>query len=281
MSAETSSVDDRFDLHVHSTRSDGCFSLLQLTEFARRSGLAGLAITDHDALPESRDLTAAGENAGIDLLSGAELSTRWCDRGLHLLAYGVDLDDERLRDTFRQLQAARRKRWQALLASARQQRLRLGEQAIHRAEQARSVGRVHFARALVEGRSAGTIRDAFWRHRELFSSMAPVGDLDIVAAIGKVHGAGGRAILAHPPRWLTTGDWQALWDAGLDGLEARFPKARPARQRELSRLARDAGKLATAGSDFHGDDTRHSLGRWTVDRVLVERLATMTVHGSA
>ena len=41
---------DRADLHVHSTHSDGTYTPAQIVELARRSGLAAVALTDHDTL---------------------------------------------------------------------------------------------------------------------------------------------------------------------------------------------------------------------------------------
>src|SRR5438034_1333115 len=40
----------RVDLHVHSTYSDGLYTPGEIVGLARRSGLAALAITDHDTL---------------------------------------------------------------------------------------------------------------------------------------------------------------------------------------------------------------------------------------
>jgi predicted metal-dependent phosphoesterase TrpH len=39
-----------FDLHMHTVHSDGLYTPAQILELARRSGLAGVAITDHDTL---------------------------------------------------------------------------------------------------------------------------------------------------------------------------------------------------------------------------------------
>ena len=77
-----------FDLHTHSTRSDGLRSVMELAHLASLSGLAGLAITDHDILPDSDMLSEAGHKRGVLLLSGIELSTVWRGKRLHLLGYG-------------------------------------------------------------------------------------------------------------------------------------------------------------------------------------------------
>ena len=45
-----SRVAGRADLHLHTTHSDGSYLPAQVVELAVRSGLAAVAITDHDTL---------------------------------------------------------------------------------------------------------------------------------------------------------------------------------------------------------------------------------------
>ena len=40
----------RFDLHIHSTYSDGRADVKEIIEAARRRGLDGIALTDHDTM---------------------------------------------------------------------------------------------------------------------------------------------------------------------------------------------------------------------------------------
>ena len=74
------------DLHNHTRYSpDSRVSPAELVTVARRIGLQGIAITDHNAVSGIREAReAAGE--GFLVLPGTEVSTR----DGHLLAYGVD-----------------------------------------------------------------------------------------------------------------------------------------------------------------------------------------------
>lgn len=38
------------DLHMHSTVSDGSFTIPELIEFAKKKGLDAIAVTDHDTV---------------------------------------------------------------------------------------------------------------------------------------------------------------------------------------------------------------------------------------
>lgn len=76
----------RFDLHVHSTRSrDGKGSIRELARAAAEAGLAGFAVTDHDAVWRESDLRAAADEAGVLIVPGCEVTAL---EG-HVLAFGV------------------------------------------------------------------------------------------------------------------------------------------------------------------------------------------------
>ncbi len=78
----------RADLHVHTTHSDGSYTPAEVVDLARRSGLAALAITDHDttaAVAEAR--LRAGEAPGI--VSGRGIRAGLHARRFHLLAFFI------------------------------------------------------------------------------------------------------------------------------------------------------------------------------------------------
>src|SRR4051794_2608808 len=60
-----------FDLHIHTTHSDGSYTTAQVLELARRTGLAGIAITDHDTL--------AGAEEALQLVGGHGMEA-YCER---------------------------------------------------------------------------------------------------------------------------------------------------------------------------------------------------------
>src|SRR5690348_8071846 len=67
----------RYDLHCHSTRSDGTLSPAAVVQRAAERGVQVLALTDHDevaGLDEARD---AARETGIRFVDGAELSVTW------------------------------------------------------------------------------------------------------------------------------------------------------------------------------------------------------------
>ena len=78
----------KFDLHVHSNCSDGRDEVKTILQAARRRGLAGLSITDHDTLKGSQKALQIIREERLDLIliPGAEVTTT---EG-HLLVLGIE-----------------------------------------------------------------------------------------------------------------------------------------------------------------------------------------------
>jgi predicted metal-dependent phosphoesterase TrpH len=143
-----------------------------------------------------------------------------------------------------------------------------------------AIGRPHVARALVEIGACRDSDDAFtrWLRR---GKPAYVANSAFSAreAIELVHGAGGVAVLAHPP--LSSGVDQpgglegfveSLIPFGLDGVEVWHPNHRPGSIRKLRKVARNYGLLETGGSDFHGADRPEvKLGRGRGSKLQIGR----------
>ena len=248
----------RYDLHCHSTYSDG---LLKPAEVVRRAGERGvdvLALTDHDETSGLAEARAAAPEAGVQLVDGAELSASWRDITLHIVALGIDPDCVELSDGLDAIRRGRSQRAQ-----------RMGEElaasgvagayegAMKFVTSARLVSRTHFARFLVETGHAHDMRDCFRRYLVRGKPGYVAHQWATLAqAVGWVHAAGGQAVLAHPGRYQVDGKIRELLaefrDTGGDAIEVLSASHTPAQSTEFARHARIFGFLASSGSDFHG-----------------------------
>ncbi len=73
------------DLHAHTTCSDGLMTVEELLAAAKKKGLAGIAVTDHDTVSCVKKALTLAEGKGIIVVPGIEVSTREA----HLLLYGT------------------------------------------------------------------------------------------------------------------------------------------------------------------------------------------------
>ena len=79
----------RIDMHVHTTASDGTCSPAEVVKLAKEKGLAAIAITDHDTVSGYEEAKKAGEELGIEVVPGIEISTRYLGP-VHILGYYLD-----------------------------------------------------------------------------------------------------------------------------------------------------------------------------------------------
>jgi len=65
------------DPHCHTTASDGMVSPAELVKAAAQAHLDLIAVTDHDTMRSVRDAQAYGEDAGVKVVAGEEITTAW------------------------------------------------------------------------------------------------------------------------------------------------------------------------------------------------------------
>ena len=71
-----------FDLHVHTTYSDGLLSPKEVVDLARRKGLNGIAITDHDTVEGINSALKVSKGfKDFYLIPGIEFGTIFEDEG--------------------------------------------------------------------------------------------------------------------------------------------------------------------------------------------------------
>lgn len=82
----------KIDMHMHSTFSDGTFTVPQIVEYARKNNFEYVAITDHNSI-QSVDVLKEMTGELPHKIAGIELSTKHNGKKLHLLGYFYMKDD--------------------------------------------------------------------------------------------------------------------------------------------------------------------------------------------
>jgi len=96
------------DPHCHTTASDGMVSPAELVAAAVKAGLDLIAVTDHDTMRSVREVRERGAAAGLAVVPGQEITTRWPAQ-THMLAWFIDRPIERsmsLEDTVKAIHDA-------------------------------------------------------------------------------------------------------------------------------------------------------------------------------
>jgi predicted metal-dependent phosphoesterase TrpH len=253
---------ERFDLHVHSTASDGTYTPTELVREAKRKRLTAIALTDHDTVEGIAEARREGEVLGIEVLAGIELSVVEDDgaRQMHILGLGTEPTPS-LVERLEVLSRERRERGLRMVERLRDLGIDLPDEVVLEIAGHSSVGRPHVAQSLVKIGICKTQQEAFDRFIGR-TGPAYVGRRALTAreAIDLIHSAGGIASLAHPPLSVGVDGAGGLSRfvsepvrLGLDGIEIQHPSHSPKQRRKLRQLAREHGLIETGGSDFHGD----------------------------
>ncbi len=243
------------DLHIHTHFSDSTSSPQTVVEQAVEIGLSCIAVTDHDVVDGIRPTQMAAEKYDLEVIGGIELSSEWENREVHMLGYFLDIENEVLSSTLRQMQEFRVERIHAMIAKLKD----LGvddveSEEVFRLSQSMSVGRMHLATVLVK---KGWVRNHYEAFHKYIGEDGPayVGKFELTPyqAIELIHEARGIAVLAHP--MVTNKDEiiSSLVDAGLQGLEVYYPNIPSAVVDYYEGLARKYHLVMTGGSDAHGD----------------------------
>ena len=202
--------DRMIDLHSHTDQSDGTFTAAQLVAEAVRIGLKALAITDHDTMSGCEQAAPYAAAAGLRLIHGIELSTRYRGVSVHLLGYFPE-----------QLPAQEFREWLLFLMESRRDRnRRLIDKLVSLGipitlEEVEAYGktltaRPHFARVLIDKGYAKDIQDAFDQYLdEKGKGYVQRHDIPIQEAIDRIRRAGGVSSLAHPVR-VAKNQWDVL-----------------------------------------------------------------------
>lgn len=248
----------RADLHLHTTASDGLYAPAEIVDLARRSGLAAVAITDHDTLDAIAPARAAA-GAALEVIAGVEVTCTFRGHELHLLGYFFRPDDRALQEALADLRRDRVGRFHEMVERLRVLGVPLAEEEFTRAGGPPvALGRRHLAEMLVKAGRADTVRQAFQRYLgDRGRVTVPKRCLPVAEAIALIRAAGGVASWAHPFYDCTQEALTELRRLGMGAVEAEFPGCRPSRRRELRAWASQLGLAVTGGSDCHGPGMPH------------------------
>ncbi len=242
----------RIDLHLHTFHSDGTFSPEEVVRRATELGLSAISVTDHDTVA---GVPAAVQAAGgaLEIVPGVEITVVFRDRELHVLGYGVRIEDPEFSGLLDRLRQRRLERIRKMIDKVRERGADVTFEEVTAIAGPGSVGRPHLAEAMIRKGFVASLKEAFDRY---LADDAPcfVRDsiLTVAEAVRLIRAAGGAAVLAHPHR-LVEDDWiPGLVEAGIQGIEAYHSDHPPAVAEKYRRMAEERKLLITGGSDCHG-----------------------------
>ncbi|HAM5221208.1 TPA: 5'-3' exoribonuclease [Escherichia coli] len=258
-----------YDLHSHTTASDGCLTPEALVHRAVEMRVGTLAITDHDTTaaiaPAREEISRSG--LALNLIPGVEISTVWENHEIHIVGLNIGITHPLMCEFLAQQTERRNQRAQLIAERLEKAQIPGALEGAQRLAQGGAVTRGHFARFLVECGKASSMADVFKKYLARGKTgYVPPQWCTIEQAIDVIHHSGGKAVLAHPGRYNLSAKWLKRLVAHFaehhgDAMEVAQCQQSPNERTQLATLARQHHLWASQGSDFHQPCPWIELGR--------------------
>lgn len=256
-----------FDLQTHSTASDGVLAPDELVRKSKELGLDVIALTDHDTVSGAGLALKTGEELGVEVIRGVELSCENNGKGLHMLGYGIKLDYAPMLAKLAVMGEARKARAREIVRRLKEQGFEVEYENVEKRALGGIVGRPHITYEVLENTANREKLGGLNTMHEFINAYIVPGKPAYVAsheltareAIELVHNADGVAVWSHPAvHFPESGEGlevvlRELVGFGLDGVEVFSSSHNEARVKFLRSILPKYSLLVTAGSDFHSE----------------------------
>ncbi|WP_062047155.1 PHP domain-containing protein [Bacillus sp. JCM 19034] len=253
----------KFDLHMHTTASDGDYTPAELVKKAYKCGLETIAITDHDTLDGIKEAQNAAEKYHITVIPAVELSTKYNGNSVDILGYNISPSEE-LNETLKLLQVGRIDRAKRIIEKFNEIGFKITMEDVKEYSEDGVIARPHIAKAIVK---KGYVADYQMVFDEYLADGKPCAlpkkVLTPKEGVEIIHQAGGLAVLAHPV-YLELQVVEQLLQFPFDGIEVWHRNHKEEHRQLFKQLAQENQLIMTGGSDFHTDE--HSLGEFGFTR---------------
>src|SRR5665648_2551 len=250
------------DLHVHTKVSDGSLTASEVVRLAKSRGITHLAITEHDTTKGLEEAIIVGQELGVVIVPGIEISAYDFVRRkrAHILGLFIEPGHAGLDLLCTPLVQRRNQASAEMVRKIIAAGYEISWEDVQKHEGGSGVYKQHIMHTLLNKGYCESIYGNL--NKKLFargSASEPQGIayikldyIDARNAIAAIRQASGIAVLAHPGQ-LSNFDAIDEWvELGLEGIEVFHPShTEEDRQNALS-FAKNHKLIVTGGSDFHG-----------------------------
>lgn len=254
------------DLHCHSTYSDGSTPVDKVIDYALKTGLDFISLTDHDTMAGVERAVNLGKRKGLKVIPGLEITAldHERDRLVHLLCY-MPKRFEKLKKLTAETLRRRNEAIKPVIEEVSKVYPITYEDVAEAAGNATCLYRQHIIRALMDrGYTYAVFSDMYKIFQEISYELDFPDVWDVADIIRK---SGGVACLAHPGHYDSLEVAEELAAAGkIQAIEISHPRNSESDREAIEKLVRKYWLVPTGGSDYHGfySSTPHPLGTCTM-----------------
>jgi len=246
-----------YDLHCHSTASDGALSPKEVVLRAKEMGVTTLALTDHDTVTGLEEAQKTAEELDINFIPGIEFSCTWNKKTFHIIGLNINPSHPELLAGTHKLQSIRSERAQKISQKLKKQNIPDVYESILAEANSNMITRTHFANYLLKNNYVSTMQGAFDSYLgQGKTAFVSTEWASLEDTLHYITAAGGIAILAHPLRYKMTASWMRRFltafkaEGGL-GIEVITGRTNPDEIRRSIHFAKQFDLHGSIGSDFH------------------------------
>ena len=249
-----------YDLHLHSSYSDGENTPEHILNHALAMGLRGISITDHNGIsPKINRIKASAENFGIDFLEGIEISSQASSKNnnlnLHILGYSSNFDIKKLNKKLHKTIVGYETRAKQIIKKCNKLGIPINYNKLRKQSNELYISRNTIAKEILKYRKI-TFKEAL---KIAFVDEKENWFLSPFRVISLIKESGGIPVLAHPGKLIpqltkqrSKSVLEQLIDWGLRGIEVFYPTHTRSEIDNLLNLAHKYNLLITGGTDYHG-----------------------------
>ena len=257
-----------YDLHAHSTASDGVLSPRELVARAAQNGVTTFALTDHDTVDGLAEAKMEAERLQMCFINGIELSVQLEKQFVHVVGLNIDSGHDELQKTIKASEIMRLERAKKIALKLEKKGIFGALTAIQNVVGDGMITRTHFADFLVSHFHVDTHQEAFDRYLgDGKAAYVSTTWTPLEIAVQAIRAAGGIPIVAHPIRYKLTATRMkkllgAFKNAGGLGMEIVTGRYNPDEIRILGNYANQFELVGSVGSDFQSPRNQwNELGR--------------------
>lgn len=265
----------KFDLHIHSNCSDGSDTVDELAEKIKKAEIEIFALTDHDTVEGCKLMSEKFETGFI---KGIELTCLLEDIKCHILGYGIDIENPKLKELIEKGKILRRKKLETRIHYLKDTwDFEFTKEELDWLYSRKSVVKTHLANILVKRGLAENNIAAM----EKYLNGCKTGNtrFDGKEAIETIQQAGGIAVWAHPlggegEKHLDFNAFipklEKMIKYNIQGLECYYSRYNKEEIKFLTDCAEKYNLYTTGGSDYHGTNKNIPLTKLNTDNTHVE-----------
>lgn len=273
------------DMHTHTNYSDGELSPDELIKLAIANNIGTLAITDHDTLKGIQSVDKS-KYKDIRIINGIELSAK-VDKGrMHILGYGIDINDRTLNDKMIEL---KNNSFNSVIAVLGQVSSDYGirfdsNDLIDLFNSNHNLGRPDIAKLLVKYGYAQSVQDAFDKYliAAYDKTRKTSKGIQYDECLDLINNSNGIPVLAHP-KSLQLEPYELeklicnMISCGLKGIEVYHSSHTKEEMQFYYHLAKTYNLLISGGSDFHGKNVKPDIeiGRGKNNNIRIRKLSVL------